>query len=235
MQRVCGTLDQHFCNYTQINFLFVWAVFGGIRLVDQPRVLAAKMLHANFVSFNSPQSANKRLVEARNSRKIRKIESRCEAKGLCHFATWWERQAFADACLASKEAPASKNGTPVKSGTVEMTKAEDGPAEKVWSSLSFEGMTKKNIFSPTEKYLKSMVSRGVPMWWQEQTKEPAQLASPDADKSQPLTEARCENGCWWKTKLLAVSDRFWFWSKTTAFFALWSSSSHVFCLMVLMV
>lgn len=181
MQRVwdLGLLDQYLCNYTYINLMLVWAVFGGIRLVDQPRALAAKIIHF-WVSFNIPQSANKRLLEARKSRKIResrknrKIESRCEAKGLpfctCNLMGWqivsvlWALIGFGtavvDAPLASKEAPASKNGTAVKSATVEMTKAEDGPPEKVWTSLSFKSMIDKEKHgNPTEKHSKSMISR----------------------------------------------------------------------------
>ena len=122
-----------------------------------------------------------------------------------------------------------------------MTKAEDGPAEKVWSSLSFEGMTKKNIETPRQNIEnqwsleEEFQCDDKKVWFQpleEQTKEPAQLASPDADKSQPLTEAGGE---------LAVDvdfDAKWvtdFDQKQLQQLALWSSSSHVFCLMLLMV
>lgn len=83
--------------------------------------------------------------KTRESRKNRKIESRCEAEGLpfctcnlmgttnclCFVALIGFGTAVADAALASKEAPASKNGTAVKPATVEMTKGEDGPPEKV--------------------------------------------------------------------------------------------------------
>lgn len=161
-----GPWTSTFCNYT--NLLFVWAVFGGIRLVDQPRALAAKMIHV-WVSIQlSPKCQQAPFWRPEKAAKPEKAEktgkSSQDAKPKdCHFvpATWWERQIASVLWLWSALVPlllmrplhqrrrqhprmellSSPQQWRWQRGRTGLQKR----SEKVWTSLSFRSMTKKHM------------------------------------------------------------------------------------------